>query len=64
MSNNPAPTVTAVFAAPEKDLSVVIPAYNEETRLPPALSGMIEYLERREAQSQATGRWVHLPVRH
>ncbi|NLF24467.1 MAG: glycosyltransferase, partial [Deltaproteobacteria bacterium] len=33
--------------APKPDLSVVVPAFNEERRLPPTLIDMVDYLDAR-----------------
>ncbi|XP_018409597.1 PREDICTED: dolichyl-phosphate beta-glucosyltransferase isoform X3 [Nanorana parkeri] len=38
----------SIHDPPEKDLSVVVPAYNEETRLPIMMDEAMEYLEKRQ----------------
>lgn len=40
----------SIHDPPEKDLSVVVPAYNEETRLPVMMDEALEYLEKRQKQ--------------
>lgn len=43
----------SVFAEPSKALSVVIPAYNEEGRLPATLTETLAYLQRRRDRQGA-----------
>lgn len=47
----PGALVPPVWKAPEVSLSVVVPAYNEELRLPPMLDETLDYLESRGAAS-------------
>lgn len=43
----------SIFSEPSKELTVVIPAYNEEQRLPATLQEMLSYLQRRRDRQGA-----------
>jgi dolichyl-phosphate beta-glucosyltransferase len=42
----------SIFDAPSKELSIIVPAYNEEERLPVCLDEMLKWLQREEQLSQ------------
>jgi dolichyl-phosphate beta-glucosyltransferase len=46
-----------VFGEPTKDLSIIIPAYNEEDRLPATLTETLSYLQRRRDRQGAYFTW-------
>ncbi|XP_069615055.1 dolichyl-phosphate beta-glucosyltransferase isoform X2 [Ranitomeya imitator] len=49
-SNGEKKPFPSIYDRPEKDLSVVVPAYNEEERLPVMMDEALEFLEKRQKQ--------------
>ncbi|XP_068123189.1 dolichyl-phosphate beta-glucosyltransferase isoform X2 [Hyperolius riggenbachi] len=53
----------SIHEPPERDLSVVVPAYNEETRLPVMMEEAMEFLEKRQVAMNYTKRYGSNKVR-